>query len=136
MGTITQVQMADVAAAAANGVGQWVRPGSHVSAQFYVNFKKNELVVGDLLDVYIEVSYDGGLTVGDIIHWLQQTGTTALSRRVLGIAPFGATDSSIATNALAAGAEIVHLAPMYRARWVVAGVSPDFDFEVWGSFFE
>ena len=100
----------------------------------FLKVKKADLVVGDTLDAKVQCSFDGGASWGDVAAFDQFTGTTPPRNIVTGHEFFGTVEIDPFDEALSAGVERQVFGPLWRCKYTIAGVSPDFSFEVWASF--
>ena len=91
------------------------------------------LVAGDTLDVYLQDSPDAGTTYDDAIHFTQVLGNGGAKMfRATWLADLAPATAQrpLSDAAMAAGVLQGPLAPPWRFKWVIAGVSPSFTFSV------
>jgi hypothetical protein len=127
--------MAKETARTTSGSGQTIKAPQHNRAIFLFEQKVNDLVVGDTIDMHIEGSFDGGTTWYEIAAFDQATGTATIATDAYMLVPFSTAEVNDMQAAVGGTARSI-LAPLYRATWAIAGVSPSFDFNVYVAFFQ
>jgi hypothetical protein len=77
---------------------------------------------GTSVDVYVQTSFDGGLTWCDVIHFAQLTTANArflasVAETAIGAAPIAATDGTLTVNTMNAGL----FGSWWRTKYTVVG---------------
>jgi len=115
---------------AAVPVGIWRR------AQLVLNVTSSGVDAGDTLDVYVDVSPDGGVSWLNAVHFAQQAGTGAAKKELATLDPAAPGTSTIAaTSDCAAGAvRPAAFGTQMRVRYVIVngagGGTPAHNFSV------
>lgn len=116
------ITLASSSARTASGNGEWVPVlGERIQFSWILNITASATDAGDTLDVYIDVSFDGVNSAGNVVHFTQQAGNGSAAK---GLAVVGASATStgttvITSNAAAATVRQGFTGPYWRARWVI-----------------
>jgi hypothetical protein len=102
-----------------NGLGTYTPPFVFREAIFDLNVTAAATDVGDLLDVYVDTSLDGGTLWINVVHFTQVLGNGGAKRETMTLNPGGNVGTApINTAADAASAGVRHiLGALYRVRY-------------------
>jgi hypothetical protein len=108
----------------ASGNSAAVVCGAYKRLMILLNVTSKASVVGDTLDVYVDVSPDGGTTYVNAVHFTQLLGNGAASAEWAVLDPAGAAGTAtvnVTTDAAAAAVRPALCGDHIRCRWVIAG---------------
>jgi hypothetical protein len=105
-----------------------------VSAVFELSITAAAAAAGDTLNVYVQHSVDGGATWDDFVSFTQALGNGGPQRFIAqwtrDVVPNNPLHAG-SDGALAAGVNQGAIGSDWRAKWVIAGSTPSFTFELW-----
>ena len=116
------VVLAASAARTADGNGDWVPVlGERVQFSWVLDITASATDAGDTLDVYIDVSFDGVNSAGNVTHFTQQAGngSAASEIAIVGASATSTGTTVITSDAAAATVRQGFTGPYWRARWEV-----------------
>lgn len=110
----------------ANGTTTAV-PGHYRRWVFLLNVTVADTDAGDTLDVYVDVSIDGGTTWLNAVHFSQVVGTDAASKAwaVLDPSNPGTDVVAVTSDASAGKVRPALIGPHMRARWAITDAGSD-----------
>lgn len=123
-----QITLAASAARTTGANGSWIYiGGERAMIGIVLDVTVLDTDAGDLLDVYVDFSFDGTNAIGNAVHFAQQLGTGAAARYYALLMPTsGLTAPTTITSDAAAGVVRPELfGPYIRARWAVTDVGGD-----------
>lgn len=117
----------------------YIRDASKIkSAVLLLTVSAAATAAGDLLDVYVQQSPDGGTTWDDFIHFTQVLGNGGAKKFVATWSSLITPESELhapADASLAAGVLQGPVSPVWRVKWVITSASaPSFTFKVDAQF--
>lgn len=117
-----------------NGLAVYTPPLIYGAAEFDLNLTAAATEVGDLLDVYVDTSMDGGTLWINIVHFTQLLGNGGAKRETMAINPranVGTAPINTAADLAAAGVRHI-IGSQYRVRYqqVDANANAVFTFTV------
>lgn len=116
------VVLAASAARTADGTGLWVPVlGERVQFSWLLGITASATAAGDTLDVYIDVSFDGVNSAGNVVHYTQQAGDGAAASElaIVGASAISTSTTVITSDAAAAEVRQGFTGPYWRARWAI-----------------
>lgn len=118
----TQFILAASAPRSASGTGDAVIVEGWRRAMIVNPITASATDAGDTLDVYIDVSPDGGVTWVNAVHFTQQAGNGAARREIAVLDPSnpGTSVINVTSDAAAAAVRPAVWGNAFRARWVIA----------------
>lgn len=110
-----------------NGLSAYTPPLQFNTAAFDLNLTAAATDAGDLLDVLVDTSMDGGTTWINIVHYTQLLGNGGAKRETMVISPTGNVGTApLNTAADLAAAGVRHvLGSQYRVRYVQVDADSD-----------
>lgn len=113
----------------AEAYGSEIEWGDVEKALVLLNITASATEAGDTLDVYLDVSWDGGTTWLNAVHFTQQAGNGAAAKE-LAVLDLGYTtdpDAVLAVTADAAAGVVRQqlLGPLVRVRYTIVEVTTD-----------
>lgn len=117
------VVLASSTARTADGNGEWVPVlGERVQFSWLLDITASATDAGDTLDVYIDVSFDGVNSAGNVVHFTQQAGNGSAASEIAIVGASATTTSTTVVTSDAAAATVRQgfTGPYWRARWEVA----------------
>lgn len=116
------VTLASSAARTASGNGEWVAVlGERFQYSFLLDITASATDAGDTLDVYIDTSFDGVNSAGNVVHYTQQAGNGSAAKEVaiVGASATQTTTTVVTSDAAVATVRTGFTGPYWRARWAV-----------------
>lgn len=116
------VILAASTARTANGNGEWVAVlGERIQFSWLLNITSSATAASDTLDVYIDVSFDGVNSAGNVAHFTQQAGDGSAADEVaiVGASATSTSTTVVTSDAAAATVRQGFTGPYWRARWVI-----------------
>jgi hypothetical protein len=119
-----------------NYIADLSRAGPIQAIAFQLNMTAALKDAGDLLDVYVQMSFDGGTTYVDVVHFTQILGNTSGAKVYTAkIEQAGALTEFETGSALSAAAHRDAIGTMMRAKWEITNdsdntVDTSFTFEL------
>lgn len=121
-----------VVASGNSGAGVLVDPVRQ-GITFWLGFTDIALAAGDSISVKIQTSPDGVRWV-DVLGFAGVIGTTAepllKAKSIYVSQPFTEANEAISDGTIAADGIECHFGSLWRARWIVAGATPNFTFTI------
>jgi len=117
------VTLADSSARTSGGNGGWVAVhGERVQFSWVLDITSSATDAGDTLDVYIDVSFDGVNSAGNVVHFTQQAGNGSAAKElaIVGASATSTGTTVITSDASAATVRQGFTGPYWRARWAIA----------------